>query len=126
NAFAKAGVEIGMLNPDGARVVLDVKPDGGVEFMARLANGAATSFIAGDAGPFPMWLRLMRTGDRVEAATSSTGQSWRTIGAVTITLAANVSAALVVTSHDPAVLDTAVFDNVSLTAGATAPPPPPT
>jgi len=64
NAFAKAGLMIGDASPDAARVILDVKPDGGVEFMARSTAGAAMTFVAASSGSFPVWLRLTRAGDQ--------------------------------------------------------------
>ena len=46
NVFAKAGLAIGGLigniSGDAARVILDVKPDGGIEFMARSSDGGST------------------------------------------------------------------------------------
>jgi hypothetical protein len=46
--FAKTGVMIRQtLDPGSPHVILDVKPDGGVEFMTRSIQDGPTSFIAG-------------------------------------------------------------------------------
>ena len=118
---AKAGIQFGLLSAGSARVILDVKPDGGVEFMARLADGSAMSYLAGAAATFPVSLRLTRTGDRVEGAISSSGQAWTAVGSVTMALPSSVSAGMAVTSHDTTVLNTATFDNVSVTAATSTP-----
>jgi hypothetical protein len=113
--FAKAGIEIGDVSPDAARVILDVKPDGGIEFMARTESGAAMSFLAGAQVSFPVWLRLVRSGDFFVGLISSDGQIWMQVGSLTMTLPTTVRQGLAVTSHDSAVRNTAVFDNVSVT-----------
>jgi len=119
--FAKAGVIVGGLAAASARVIIDVKPDATIEFMARAADGQTMSFIAGASAAFPVWLKLSRAGDRVTGSISSNGTAWTTVGSVGVTLPANVFAGMAVTSHDPSVLNTAVFDQV-----AAGPAPPPT
>ena len=76
NMFAKAGVTFGLLSPGSARVILDTRPDGNIEFMARLADGAAMSFIGGASTTFPVWLRLVRSGDQFRGSISSDGTNW--------------------------------------------------
>jgi len=116
HTFAKAGIEFGDTSPSASRVLLDVKPDGGLEFMARTADGAAMSFLSGMGSSFPVFLRLDRTGDRFDALISPDARTWTTVGSVTLKLPTTVRAALVVTSHDPSVLNTAQFDHVSVTS----------
>jgi hypothetical protein len=104
-------------SPDSARVILDAKPDGSLEFMARSSAGASMSFIAGAPASFPVWLRLQRTGDHIEGATSPDGQSWTPVGSVDVALPAGIFGALAVTSHDPGVLSEARFDHVTVVSG---------
>ncbi len=118
NAFAKAGVTIGGLSPSNARVILDVKPDGGVEFMARLADGAGMSFLGGGALPFGGRVRLTRSANHVTAATSSDGQTWTTIGSVDVAFGGGVEAGLAVTSHDTSTVNTARFTAPSVVASS--------
>jgi hypothetical protein len=110
--FAKAGVMLGGLTPSSARVIIDVKPDGGIEFMARLADGSAMSFLAGAAVSFPVYLRLTRSGDRIEGFTSTDAGIWTPIGFVDLALPSTVPGGLAVTSINPSVLNTATFDHV--------------
>src|SRR5580765_884240 len=48
NPFAKAGLMIRQsLDPGSPHVILDVRPDGSIEFMTRSTPGGETTFIAG-------------------------------------------------------------------------------
>ena len=116
NTFAKAGLTMGGLAPDEARVILDVRPEGNIEFMARLADGSAMSFLSGTSTTIPVWLQLVRAGDQFTGSISSDGSAWTPIGSVGVSLPATLSAGLAVTSHDVTVLNTSTFDNVSVTA----------
>jgi regulation of enolase protein 1 (concanavalin A-like superfamily) len=121
--FAKAGISIGSLAPGAARVVLDVRPDGNIEFMARLADGSAMSFLAGASTTLPVWLRLERASAQFTGSMSSDGAAWTTIGTVNVAMPATVRGGLVVNSHDPSALSTATFDHVSVTAAVSSTPP---
>lgn len=119
--FAKAGIAMGLLSPDAARVLLDTRPDGNIEFMARLADGGTMSFLGGASTTLPVWLRLARVGDQFTASLSPDGTAWTTIGTVNVVIPATVRGGLVVNSHDPSTLSTSTFDHVAITAsGASA------
>jgi hypothetical protein len=109
--FAKAGV---MLRQNGdagsAHVVLDVKPDGGVEFMTRSTTGGNTTFIAGAVVTFPVWLRLKQNANTVTASISQDAVSWNTVGTTTIAGCCWSLGGLVVTSHDNAAIARATFE----------------
>jgi len=117
NAFAKAGLVFEALGSTSARVILDVKPDGGVEFMARSADGASMAFVAGSTASFPVWLRLTRTGNDFTGDVSQDGQVWTNVGSVTVALPSSVLGGFAVTSHAQGALNAAVFDNVGVTTG---------
>jgi hypothetical protein len=117
NVFAKAGLAIGDLSSTAPRVILDVKPDGGIELMSRPTDGGSMTFVAGSTASFPVWLRLTRAGDTFTGELSPDGQSWTTVGSVTATLPAKVQGGFAVTSHDTTALNAAVFDNVGVTTG---------
>jgi hypothetical protein len=127
NAFAKAGLMISTdLSAGAPRVVLDVKPDGGIEFMSRAESGGTMSFIAGAAASFPVWLRLTRTGDQFNGELSPDGESWTTVGSVsvgmpTMDILGAISGGFAVTSHDPGALNTAILDNVGVSSGIPGP-----
>ena len=106
NTFAKAGVEM----DNGNKVLLDIRPNGVIEFMAR-PQGGSMQFLAGSASSFPVWLKLDRRGNQVTGYMSQDGADWQTVGVTTMS---NVPlwASLAVTSHDTRVLNTATFDHV--------------
>ena len=116
--FAKAGITMGLLAPDAARVILDARPDGNVEFMARLADGGTMSFLAGASTTLPVWLKLVRVGDQFTGSISSDGSAWSAVGVVTVPTAAAIPAGLAVTSHDSTLLNTSTFDNVGIQTAA--------
>jgi len=115
--FAKAGVLIrASLDATAATAVLDVKPDGGIEFMARSAGGATMQFVDGTASSFPVWLRLGWTSGTVTASTSKDGRQWTVLCATSVDLPLVPQAGIAVTSHDNTQLATATIDNLSIGA----------
>jgi regulation of enolase protein 1 (concanavalin A-like superfamily) len=117
HVYAKAGVMIrGSLNPNAAHAMLDVGPTGGVEWMTRAVTGGETSYLAGTNRPAPVWLRLTRAGSTMTGEVSSDGTTWTLLGSTTVVLGQQVYIGLVVCSHDSGMLNTATFDNVSVTA----------
>ena len=118
SSFAKAGVMLReSANAGAAHVMLDVKPDGSIEFMTRLTTNGATSFIAASSQPFPAWLKLARSGNTVTGYRSSDGSNWIAVGSTSVTMSTSASIGLAVTSHDTSALNTSMFDNVAVTSG---------
>lgn len=124
NTYAKAGIMWrDTLDAGSADVILDVRPDGTVEFMTRSATGAETTFIASGSQPPPAaWLKLTRIGSLIIGAISSDGTTWTAIGTASPTMSASANVGVAVTSHDTSALNTASLDNVAVTLAA----PPPT
>ena len=122
NTYAKAGVMIReTLTADSRHVVLDLKPGGGVEFMARTATGGTTSFIAGGTGT---WLKLVRSNGVFTASLSTNGLAWTVVGSRAVTMGPNVFVGLAVCSHNTSALNTSLFDNVTVTPASGADQPP--
>jgi hypothetical protein len=123
NTYAKAGVMMRTsLSPGSADVILDARPDGGLEFMSRSTSGGETSFLGGATAAFPVWLRLVRSGSQFTGYASTDGTSWSFVGSILVTdneLGAPAYGGLVVTSHDPSAWNTSVFDRVSITGAIT-------
>jgi regulation of enolase protein 1 (concanavalin A-like superfamily) len=116
NTYAKAGVMLReTTSATAAHVILDVKPDGGIEFMTRPSTGAATTYIAGATQPVPAWLKLVRSGSTVTGSVSADGSTWTVVGSTTLSIASNALIGLVVTSHDTTQLNTSTFDTVAVT-----------
>jgi hypothetical protein len=117
--FAKAGVMLrASVDPGSPAAILDVKPDGGLEFMVRRVSGDDMRFVAGGPaiGPMP-WLKLERRAGQLTAFQSGDGRNWVVLGSFDAgPLPRDLFAGLAVTSHDPAVLNDAAFDDVLVTS----------
>jgi regulation of enolase protein 1 (concanavalin A-like superfamily) len=118
NAFAKAGVLIADdssgFDGSATKVILDVRPNGLIEFMARPSRTAPMAFLAGSASSFPVWLKLVRKGDEFTGLVSGDGKDWQMVGRTTVSMPRDVAvtAGLAVTSHDTGALNTSTFDHV--------------
>jgi hypothetical protein len=112
NPFAKAGVMVrASLANNAATAILDLKPDGGIEFMARLCGQCATTFLGGANIVFPAFLSLTLDGSTFTAAVFKNDPGdGSTIGTVEVPMTAPL-AGFAVTSHDASHTTTAVFDN---------------
>ena len=101
----------GSADPSSAHVILDVRPDGNLEFMTRSANGASTTFLATAHIAFPANLELTRSGSTITGwYREDNAPSWTIIGTASPTLPSDVLAGVAVTSHQRGVLATATFD----------------
>jgi hypothetical protein len=114
--FAKAGVMLRQsVNENAAHVILDLKPDGGIEFMARRAAREPTEYLAGAVATVPdPWLKLVRTGDLVTGWSSADGIEWMEVGSITVPMGPDIIAAMAVSSHSFSVVNTAIFDEVAV------------
>jgi hypothetical protein len=121
NVYAKAGIMLrDSLAAGGAHVILDMKPSGELEFMARATSGGSTSWLAGVTGTAPIYLKLARAGSTVTSSVSQDGSLWTIVGSATAVLPATVYAGLVVCSHDTSLLNTASFDSVSISSSVSS------
>jgi hypothetical protein len=80
----------------------------------RVATTLVTTEVVGTSG----WLRLRRIGDTFSAELSTDGQTWTPLGAPVAIPGfgdAPYHAGLAVVSRNPSVLNTTVFDHVSIT-----------
>jgi PKD repeat protein len=116
---SKAGLQIRQsLAADAANVQIDAEGAGDWgEFHVRPTAGGETA-----TRPFtmntPHWLRLTRVGDVFTASRSVDGQAWEQIAQETVVMTGPVLIGLAVCAHDTTLLNTAVFDNVSVAAAA--------
>jgi hypothetical protein len=118
--LAKAGVMMReCCYPWDPHVILDLKPDGGIEFMARRGlmpegfPGLDIEYLAGAVAPVQEpWLKIVRTGDVFTGSVSADGLEWAEVGEVTIPMGRSILASLAVSSHS---LDwnTAIIDHVA-------------
>ena len=116
NTFAKAGVVVIRNGSWQASVILDIRPNGAIEFMSRPSSGAQMSFVAGSASSFPIWLKVQRTGNTFTGYTSTDGTQWDVVGSTDVSMGNSIGVGLAVTSHDVNALNTAMFDHVVVTS----------
>ena len=121
--ISKAGLMIRTsVNENSAHAFVHLRPSGAIAFVARATGGGTTVVVAESTQPAPTWLRLARTGNTIVASVSANGSAWTVVGSTNATLGASVLVGLAVTSHDANVLNTSIFDTVSVTTGSTTPP----
>jgi hypothetical protein len=118
NTFAKGGVVI--TDNFGPTVILDMRPNRVLEFMARPARGAEMNFVAGTAVPSPIepWLKLTRTGNTFTGYWSEDGSNWNLVGTTSVSMPTSVAGGLAVTSHDVNAINMTTFDHVTLSSNA--------
>ena len=125
-AWTKVGVMIrASTASNAAHAFMLVSSGKGLAFQRRTATGAASLHTSGGSGTAPRWVRLSRSGNVIAAAVSADGASWTAVGSDTFAMPSDVLVGLAVSSHQPSVLATGVFDSVLVEAGGSVPPPPP-
>jgi regulation of enolase protein 1 (concanavalin A-like superfamily) len=120
--WAKAGLMIRESNAANAKnVALLVTPQGGGTRMQwRSDTGGNTADHYMNDRKAPLWLRLSRSGNSFTGWQSIDGVTWTNSHTVTPTMNTTVLVGLVVTSHNNNSLNTAVFNQVTV-SGATTP-----
>jgi rhamnogalacturonan endolyase len=124
NASAKAGVMFrDSTAASAAYAYVWVSPSNAVKFETRAANGVASAYsVSATPGGSPVWVKLVRSGaaaNQFAAFYSLNGVNWTQVGATqTVAMAASALAGLAVTSHNNTAgsLNTAVFDNLAMSA----------
>ncbi len=125
DGWAKVGVMIReSLAANSRQMAMLTTPSNGLQAAWRTSTGGSTSGYWSTASAFsPVWVRLTRIGNTIQAYRSTDGSSWSTWGsAQTFSgLPTNVYIGLAVTAHNNSALNTTTFDNVSLTGTIGAP-----
>jgi hypothetical protein len=115
DAGAKAGIMIRESGAAGSRYAgVFITPDKGALFQRRTSSGGNTVSSSVNGVDTPAWIKLTRTGNTFRAYYSADGVSWSQFGGNrSITMTANVSIGLVVSSHLDGTLCTATIDSVT-------------
>jgi len=122
---AQAGVMIReTLAPNARHVDAMVSATQGFAFQRRIDPGGFAVATNGGAGAAPGWVRLIRTGLRVEAFRSSDGQTWTSMGSDTIPMGNAVYVGLAAASGTPTQATTAILDSLAITVPAPPNQPP--
>ena len=122
NDWAKTGVMIReTLDGDSPHAMTIVTPvalesngEKGISVQYRSEKGGSTSITSGSEATAPHWVRLSRKGNDLTGYDSFDGVNWNLITTVTIPMATDVYAGLMLTSHNGSVLGTSIISNVSV------------
>jgi hypothetical protein len=114
NTWAKAGVMIRESTAAGSRhAMMAMSFSSGRAFQRREATNGVSTHI-GATGAAPYWVRMVRSGTSLKGYTSTDGVNWTLLGESVQSLPVNVLIGLAVSSHTTALVNTSVFDNVSI------------
>ncbi len=115
--WAKAGVMFRENNSPGAKYVhLGFTGQGGSVLQSRAAADGFSASADGPEAKLPRWLKLARTGNVFNGYVSADGTNWVAAGSVTNALNKNLSIGLALTAHNNSVLNSTLFENVTVSA----------
>ena len=113
--WAKAGVMVRENNSPGAKYVfLGLTGQGGSVLQSRATADGISASADGPEAKLPHWLKLTRNGDIFNGFVSTDGTNWLAAGSVTNPLSKNVSIGLALTAHNNSVLNSTLFDHVTV------------
>jgi regulation of enolase protein 1 (concanavalin A-like superfamily) len=123
NVWAKAGVMFReTLTAGSSFAALLIPYNNPAAFEVRVGSGAAVvDTKTAQVKSAPYWIRLTRAGNVFTGYISPDGTTWTSVGTYTVPMASQLHIGLAVTSHANGALNTAVFDNVSITSSAGPP-----
>src|SRR5207302_1656468 len=102
---------------NSAYVGVYITPSNGVSMQLRPSTGASAVDIGRQAGlAVPYWIKLVRSGSTFTGYSSPDGATWTQVASTNVSLATSGLAGLAVSAHNNTALNTATFDNVSVTA----------
>ncbi len=117
--WAKAGLMIReSLNADSRNAMALIAGSAGFSFQWRLDTGGLSDYDPWGRGNIPAWLRLVRTGFRIQAFGSYDGKTWTSLGVETVPMADTVYVGLAVTSHNSGSATTAVIDSFQMSTSS--------
>jgi regulation of enolase protein 1 (concanavalin A-like superfamily) len=128
--WAKAGVMIrDSLDPSAAYGIMPITPGNGFDFQYRSQNGISSdgNVSGGALNAAPNnWVRLARTNNAFTAYKSADGVNWTQVGSPTTLSLTNTVyyVGLAVCAHNPSLISTATFDNVTVNGFIYSNPPP--
>jgi regulation of enolase protein 1 (concanavalin A-like superfamily) len=123
--WTKAGIMVReSLNANARHAMALITSGRGYKFQWRLDTGGLANLVSGPKGNAPAWVRLVRTGFRFEAFTSTDGTSWTSMGVETVPMTDPVYVGLAVTSHNASLAAAAVFDHLTITSSTPTNQPP--
>jgi phospholipase/lecithinase/hemolysin len=126
DGYAKAGLMLReSLDPGSRNALVFVTPTSGTGFQDRAVTNGMSTYALGNSAAAPCWLKLERLGTNFNGYGSADGTNWILFGSASLSMTNTVWAGLAVSSHNPSLLNTATFSNVTVWHPPPPPPPPP-
>jgi RHS repeat-associated protein len=121
--YPEAGVIIRETLDPASKYAFTFYEPSSIIFFDRASVGGNTLNQGSSSATLPYWVKLVRSGSTFSSYSSYNGITWTQIAASqTITMAQNVYIGLAVSSQSTTILDTATFDNVSITSASSSTP----
>ena len=102
------------LAPDARYAAALVTPANGAFFQQRDAVAGPSRNREAPPTAAPCWLRLSRSGNEFSGSVSADGLHWTEVSRASIPMVRRTYAGLALTSHNCSVLNSALFDNVTV------------
>lgn len=113
--WAKAGVMLRENDSAGAKYVfMGFTGQGGSVLQSRAAADGASASADGPEAKLPHWFKLARRENVFNGYVSADGTNWVAAGSVTNALNKNLSIGLALTAHNNSVLNSTLFDHVTV------------
>jgi hypothetical protein len=117
HAWSKSGVMIRESLSAGSRHAFALlSATRGYAFHRRIDPNGFTDGGTGVTGPAPGWVRLVRTGNTIEAFRSTGGVNWISLGVDVVPMATTVYVGIATTSHNTAATTRAVLESFKITS----------
>ncbi len=113
--WAKAGVMFREdLSPGSRHSLMSITAGGFSSYQRRLNPGETSHNTDGPMTTTPFWVKLVRQGNTFSGFISPDGTNWKHIDSIMVPMGKKVYVGLAVSAHNNVVLNSVLFDNVSV------------
>jgi len=114
--WAKAAVMFReSLAPGSMHALMTITAGGGSAFQWRPTADNISRNTDGPANNVPFWVKLTRAGDNFTGYVSPDGVNWQRVDGVTLPMKKTIYVGLALSAHNNSALNSALFDNVTVT-----------
>ncbi|NJL31959.1 MAG: DUF1349 domain-containing protein [Phycisphaerales bacterium] len=115
DSWSKAGVMVRETLTTGSRhASMFLTGSNGAAFQYRSNTSSSSGHIAGGAASAPLWVRVVREGEELASYRSADGNTWTLVGSTTIAMGEDIYVGLAVTSHNNSLINTSVFEQLTI------------
>ena len=106
------------LAPGSRHALMAVTAGGGSAFQYRPTADNLSRNTDGPITSVPFWVKLTRADDNFTGYASTDGVNWQRVGSIAIPMEKTIYVGLALSAHNNSTLNSALFDNVSVSAAA--------